>query len=192
MRWDRLLGDIEAAEDARARAEMLGEAAERSRLETARVTLESRLAAAAGSRLTIDLDGAGRCSGVVTAVGRGWVVLDAGQVSWVVAVEHIRWVADLGRNAAPPPSAAGRRIYDKLGIAHVLRGIATDRAAVQLGLGAGETLAGTIDRVGADFVDVAVHAVGEPRRPREVRGRRTVRTAAIRFVRRSGIDEPAG
>ena len=66
----------------------------------------------------------------------------------------------------------------------MLRGIAADRSFVQIGLGAADAVAGTIDRVGADFIDVAVHATGEPRRAREVRGQRTVRLDAISYLRR--------
>jgi hypothetical protein len=40
-------------------------------------------------------------------------------------------------------------------------------------------LAGTIDRVGSDHVDLAVHALDEPRRPESVTGVRTVLNSAI-------------
>lgn len=183
MRWERLLADIEAAEAARNRAEMLGEAAERARAEMASVTLEARLRAAVGRALALEMDGPQRCTGIVEAVGAGWLTLAEPAARWVVATNHLVWVEDLPSLAAPEPADAVRRVYEGLGMRHVLRGLAADRAAVRIGLGTADACTGTIDRVGADWIDVAAHAVGEPRRARDVRTRRTVRIGAIRFLR---------
>jgi hypothetical protein len=46
-------------------------------------------------------------------------------------------------------------------------------------------LTGTIDRVGADYLDLAEHAPDEPRRAGSVRAKRTVPFAAILFVQRA-------
>ncbi|WP_106849556.1 hypothetical protein [Blastococcus sp. Marseille-P5729] len=185
MRWERLLADIEAAEAARDRADMLGEAAERARHETGQVTMAGRLRAAVGTVVTIEVDGPQRCAGTLSAVGSGWLVLESGPASWLIATAHVVQVADLPRPAAPGLNAAARRVYEGLGLRHALRGIAADRSAVQIGLGGNGVIAGTIDRVGADFVDLAVHPVGEPRRARDVQGARSVPITAIRYVRRS-------
>jgi hypothetical protein len=48
----------------------------------------------------------------------------------------------------------------------------------------GRSLTGTPDRVGADFVDLALHDPAEPPRRTEVRSRATVSLAAIACVRR--------
>jgi len=67
-----------------------------------------------------------------------------------------------------------------------LRGIARDRSAVRLLLRDGSALAGTVDRVGADFVELAAHPAGELRRRVEVRDVLVVPTAALAVVRREG------
>jgi hypothetical protein len=54
---------------------------------------------------------------------------------------------------------------------------------VVVGLVDGGAVTGTVDRVGADFVEVAEHGPGEPRRQREVSGVRAVAFAAIAVVR---------
>jgi hypothetical protein len=47
----------------------------------------------------------------------------------------------------------------------------------------GTTVDGTFDRVGADFVELAEHARGEPRRAAAVSRVRTVPLAAVAVVR---------
>jgi hypothetical protein len=46
-------------------------------------------------------------------------------------------------------------------------------------LESGVTLTGTIDRVGGDHLDLAMHALDEPRRPESVTGIRTVVTSSV-------------
>lgn len=184
MRWERLLADLEAVEEARRRAELLGETAELIRAETARIPLAARLRAAEGVRLTFEVDGGHRCAGTLTGVGQGWVLLEDGAVQWLLAMRHVLWVDGLPRYAAPELDGAARRIYESLGLPHVLRGIAADRSAVHLGLGRGEPVFGTIDRVGSDFVELALHPSGEPRRRTAVGAHRAVAIDAVRYLRR--------
>jgi hypothetical protein len=72
----------------------------------------------------------------------------------------------------------------RLGLWFVLRRIARDRSPVSLQLTDGTTLAATLDRVGADFVEAAMHAPGEPRRVTAVRDGLLVPMAALVAVRR--------
>jgi hypothetical protein len=65
----------------------------------------------------------------------------------------------------------------------VLRDIARRRLPVRVALTTGRTLVGTIDRVGADHLDLALHERGAPRRASEVTGHRVVAFAAIQRVR---------
>lgn len=187
MRWERLLADLVTAEEARQRAAMLGEATERARTETARVTLVDRLRAAEGHRLVFEVDGPQRCAGVLAGIGPGWLVLEDDAVQWMLALRHVVWVDELPPFVAPQPQGAARQVYQRLGLTHVLRGIAADRSGVRIGVGRSDPVYGTIDRVGADFVDVAVHPVGEPRRSRQVTGHRTIAIDAVRYVQRTVV-----
>ena len=80
------------------------------------------------------------------------------------------------------PGSAGQ-VFARLGLGHALRGIARDRLPVQLWLTDGSVVCGTVDRVGADFLEVTEHGTGEPRRRGDVTGVRTVPFAALAMVR---------
>ena len=68
---------------------------------------------------------------------------------------------------------------------NVLTGILADYAATGTGGVQPLVVDATIDRVGADFVEVAAHSAGETRRRAEVREVELLPLAAIAVVRRS-------
>jgi len=82
------------------------------------------------------------------------------------------------------PQSEGK-VAARLDLGYALRGIARDRSAVSLVLVDGSTCAGTIDRVGADFIEVAEHPAAEARRAEAVIGVRTVPRTALAIVRSS-------
>ena len=49
-------------------------------------------------------------------------------------------------------------------------------------------VAGTIDRAGADHLDLALHDIDEPRRSATVRGYRLIPFTALSWVRWQGAD----
>jgi hypothetical protein len=64
-----------------------------------------------------------------------------------------------------------------------MRALARDRAAVQVVLDDGAVLTGTLDRVGADYVELAEHPADQPRRAEAVQGVRVIVLAAVAVVR---------
>lgn len=141
------------------------EISERVRMELGGITLQDRLRSQCGRELVFDLGRAGTLQGVLRQVGAGWVVLDGERGSALAVLAHVVSVTGLDRFA----ESASRTL--NLGIASALREISRDRSTVVLrraGKASGEVLHGTIDRVGADFVELAVVAAGEARRPGNV------------------------
>lgn len=181
MRWRRLFDDLEAQADAAHDAELAAEVAERSRREAASAHLGDRLAAAVGAPLTLHLPGSTRVHGALVDTGVDWLLLEepgAGEV--LVPLAAVLGVTGAGAaTAAPDESAVGRR----LDLRWALRGLARSRTAVRLVLVDGSVLAGTLDRVGADHVDLAEHGRDEPRRAAAVRQVRLVPLAALAAVR---------
>jgi hypothetical protein len=194
MRWQALFDDLEAQLEAAEAAELAGEVAERTRIEHGRVRLGDRLAAAAGSPVGLAVPGHGVVRGRLQDAGADWVLLDdgdagaggraagrAGGREVLVPQAALLSVSGLPRTAAAPDAAGavGRR----LDLRWALRGLARSRAGVVVGLVDGSSLSGTLDRVGADHVDLAEHPAGEARRATAVRGVRLVPLAALAVVR---------
>jgi hypothetical protein len=195
MRFDLLFDDLEAQLEAQSAAEGARRRGEEERLRAARTSLRDRLAvlvgtAAAGIRLRL-IDGS-----VVelapTTVGRDWLVgelpgggqcvVPLGAVA-AVALDAQQLAASRRRMPEPKPGGAGG-LTPRLGIGVVLRDLARRRVALDvLGIAEPAPVHGTIDRVGADHLDLAVHARDAPRRASSVLEHRIVALAAITQLR---------
>lgn len=179
MRWTYLFDDLESQLLSLTEAERDGEVAERTRIEAGRLTLLDRLRGATGHAISLRCTGAGPCNGRLGRVGRDWLlVVEPTGAETLVPLESVLGVGGLGRHSSAPAGAL------ELSLRSVLRGIVRDRAPVRLILGDGTPVDGTLDRVGADFVEVAEHPIGEPRRPGVVHAVRTVPLGGIGVLRR--------
>jgi hypothetical protein len=188
MRWQRLFADMQAELEAGAVAAERAEDASRARLEMGAVRLEDRLGGAVGRELVLRCRGAGEVRGLLTEAGSGWVLLtEAGGREVLVALSSVRTVAGLDRATAVP---AGGEVARRLDLRWALRSLARDRSSVQVLLDDGGGLTGTVDRVGADFLEIAQHAPDELRRSAAVQGVRAVALDAVAAVRRlaPGLD----
>jgi len=166
MRWEQLFTDLEGQLEAEQRAVVDGDVADLVRAERARLTLPDRLRAHVGEQLTWSM-GAGETSvtGELLDVGVDWVLLRARRGEMLIPLAAVHYVTGLSRAATPSTGEVARR----LGLTVLLRGLSRDRAAVRVRLRSGEEMTGTIDRVGADHLDLAVHAADLPRRSEAVR-----------------------
>jgi hypothetical protein len=184
VRWEALFADLEAQAEQLAAAELQAEVADRTRREQALLGLVDRLREAAGHPLGVTVWGAGVVHGRLLDAGPDWLLLEeTGARDVLVALAAVLGVAGVGARSAVPGSEGevGRR----LDLRWALRGLARDRAGVSVVLRDGSALSGTLDRVGADHVDVAEHAPGEPRRAAAVRQVRMVPLTAIALLRSS-------
>jgi hypothetical protein len=184
MRWDALFDDLEAQTAALEHAERAAEVEERTRGEVGGLGLVDRARAAIGTPLRVRLLGGAALAGRLGRIGPDWLLIDEdGGRETVVAIAAIAGVRGLGRYSAVPGTAG--IVASRIGLRQVLRGIARDRSAVRLQLTDGTTVDATLDRIGADFVEVATHSAAEPRRQQDVRDVELVPLTAIAAVRRS-------
>ncbi len=184
MRWDELFADLEAQFDESDAADLAAEVTDRSRRELSLLRLVDRLRPVIGQPLTLRLLGVGVIDGQLSALGPDWLLLaEVGGREALVCAEAVLWIAGLAAQTAVPHGEG--QVAARLDLAYALRGIVRDRSGVALTLIDGSTAAGTLDRVGADFVEVAEHPPGEPRRHDAVRAVRTYPLGSIAIVRRA-------
>lgn len=183
MRWDELFGDLEAQAVALDTAERAAEVEERTRAEIGTLRLHDRVRAALGQSVRARALGGVSMNGTIERVGPDWLLLDEGSGREVVAVTSaLLSIRGLGRFAATPDSESV--VESRLALRHALRGVARDRSPTRVHLLDTTVVDGTIDRVGADFIEVATHGAGELRRRQDVRSYELVPLSALVAVRR--------
>lgn len=194
VRWDRFFDDLEDQLASEWEAERAALDTEAERLRLSRVQLSERLTllserdAATLTTASFDLADGTTLRARVTGVGADWVALapvEGPRGAVVAPFAAILAVgmphADLLRTArvAPPRSP----LSERLTFGFVLRDLVRRRAGVAVHLVNGRLLTGTIDRAGADHLDLALHDPGAPRRADAVTGHRIVPFAAVAWVR---------
>lgn len=199
MRWDNLFDDLESQLEGGLRADEADLVIEEERLRLARLSLRERLLAltrgetATSVRLLL---ASGRVVDVVPlTVGRDWlagqlvreggggasphtIVPFAGLQGIVLSRQQIT-----GSAAASAEHAVGEGLSARLGLGYVLRDLCRRRTAVYVDLAGGASVHGTVDRVGRDHLDLAVHDVGLPRRESAVSHYRVIPVHSIEQVR---------
>lgn len=194
VRWDRFFDDLEDQLASEWEAERAALDTEAERLRLSRVQLSERLTllaardAAPGAVASFDLADGTTLRGSVTGVGSDWVALapaEGASGALVVPLRSLMAIgmphADLLRTARPAPSRSP--LADRLTLGFVLRDLVRRRAGVAVHQMSGRVLTGTIDRAGADHLDIALHEPGAPRRADAVAGYRLVPFAAIAWIR---------
>lgn len=184
MRWDALFDDLEAQFDAEQGLEFAAEVGDRTRRELALIRLVDRVRPARGHRISARVAGFGVIEGDVVGVGTDWLLLvESSGREALVPSSAIVSITGLGALSSTPQSEG--EVAARLGLGHVLRAVARDRSPVTIGYADGATSSGTIDRVGADFLEMAEHPPAEARRPGAVRAVRTIPFSALAVVRRA-------
>ena len=197
MRWDSLFDDLESQLEHELHAEELDRRAEDQRLRLGRLTLRDRLQTFSGSstrraKIVLELVTGSTIVVLPQAFGRDWmsgdlVSPDGASAACVVPLDAITGVLLPKENLARSLSVPDRevpRITDRIGLNFVLRDLCRRRVYVQLheSGSTGSVYGGTIDRVAADHVDLAVHEHGAPRRERNVSHLRIVPVRAIGLI----------
>ncbi|MCU1404712.1 MAG: hypothetical protein JWQ43_1015 [Glaciihabitans sp.] len=199
MRWDDLFDDLESQLEQEIGADDVDFRAEEERLRLARLGMRDRLlslhAAAtilSSPVLRLNLRDGTRLAVAPTTFGRDWFsadIVDGGPRSrgCIVPIDAIAGLT-LSREQtdaslqSPADDAAERSLSARLGLGFVLRDLCRRRHGLQVNLQDG-SLSGTIDRVGRDHFDLAVHEAGSARRAAAVTEYRVLRFSELILVR---------
>jgi hypothetical protein len=181
VHWDEVFADLEAQFEELGSAELEADVAERIRVEQSRIRLVDRLRASHGGTVVVFVSGCGEpVVGQIDRVGVDWLLLRGTPGETVVCLPAVTSVTGEVSARAEDPTIPQAQI--RLGLGHVLRRLSRDRTTVALTLRSGGTLAGTVERVGIDHLDLAV-GQGVPRRRPEFRGVRVIPFHAVAVVR---------
>ncbi|MFC4140259.1 MULTISPECIES: hypothetical protein [unclassified Microbacterium] len=193
MEWDHLFDDLEGQLASEWEAERAALDAESERLRISKLTLHDRLRAlcAQASVVVLDLGDDHRLHATMRTMGADWIAVTAQDdprplivpVPAVaeVGTDHGSLLGSLDETAGLTPLRA------RMDLGFVLRDLARRRAPVTLSLHDGRLRRGTLDRAGADHLDIALHDAGEPRRTSTVQGFRVVPFSSLRWVR---VEQP--
>lgn len=197
MRWDKLFDDLESQLEQELTAEELDLEAEDERLRIGRLTLRDRLVALHAShrdrsdfvvRVTL------RSGPVIglrpAAFGRDWVSADLIDESSrgsqcvvpIAAIASVAMSRDQVSRSLRPQADSGTTLSARLSLPFVLRDLCRRRHPVDVMMPTA-THHGTIDRVGRDHLDLAVHERGEIRRDAAVLEVRVISLSELLLVR---------
>ncbi len=190
MRWDRLFEDLEDQLASEWEAERAALDTEAERLRLSKLSLRERLRSLVGNEpsVSVDLVDGTVVTGTVSAVGADWFAVATDTRRGGALLMPFAGTAAVGVPQADllcsaRPVDAPARLADRMTLGFVLRDLSRRRIPVTLGLVGGRLLSGTIDRAGADHVDLALHDRDAPRRAATVGGHRLVPTDALVWLR---------
>lgn len=198
MRWDKLFDDLESQLEQELSAEELDLEAEEERLRLGRLAVRDRLIALHDLReeygIVVTLASGIRLAVHPVAFGRDWfsadMVADDGAPARARGQCILPLAAIAGIGLAPAQVAASLvphsrdhpSLSSRLGLPFVLRDLCRRRHPLDVVLAHGE-LHGTLDRVGRDHLDLAIHDRGVARREPAVRELRLIPLAAVQLLR---------
>lgn len=204
VQWERLFDDLEGQLASEWEAERAALAAESERLRISRLELRSRLRllCAAEALVTVDLVKGRREPVRLAALGADWIGAASSPAEGTRAaramlviplsalrglgVDHGLLLSSLEEQAEQQPN-----LRERMTLGFLLRDLARRRLPVRVQTVEGEDLHGTIDRAGADHLDLALHDAGSARLASAVQGFRLIPFDAIACVRTAvGADQP--
>lgn len=202
MNWDRLFEDLEGQLASEWEAERAARDAESERLRIAQLMLRGRLRILCERQASIimDLANGRRLPLTLRTVGADWIAAESAMVRGAVptqsmlviplhavhgiSTDHGMVLGSLDEQEVPPSA-----LRERMTFGFILRDLARRRVPLHLSTAKAEDIHGTIDRAGADHLDLALHDAGTARLAGAVQGFRIVPFNAVVCVRTTG-DQP--
>jgi hypothetical protein len=204
MRWDNLFSDLESQLEYGLTAEENDLHDEEERLRLGRMSMRDRLLQlvsvsdrGANYSIAFVLAGGLTVSARVKTIGKDWFAadIDGGAAAdpkrprqqCIVPLSGVQGLSltrrQIRHSLQPRPTQDGAgAITDRLGLAFLLRDLCRRRTTVEVTLENG-SLFGTIDRVGRDHFDLAMHEPTAPRRDADVMGYRLIAFDSVVLLR---------
>ncbi|MCU1524984.1 MAG: hypothetical protein JWO18_1878 [Microbacteriaceae bacterium] len=195
MRWDNLFDDLEGQLEQELSAEEVDLQAEEERLRLGRLSVRDRIRAmheSGGIRhpIRVVLTNGATIAVLPKTIGRDWVsgdLVDESQresqcIVPIAAIASLVLSREQVTDSLEASGESAHGLSGRLGLGFVLRDLCRRRRAIDVQLASG-VLHGTIDRVGRDHLDLAMHDAGTPRRENAVTQYRLVPFDQVQLVR---------
>jgi len=197
MRWDNLFDDLESQLEQELTVDDLDVRAEEERLRLARLGIRDRLISLHDCPETdlrmmrLELRDGARVTVIPATFGRDWfageLVEDGNRApACIVPLDAISSLVltreQVAASLESPTDDAARSLAARLGMPFVLRDLCRRRRPLEIRV-AGQLLFGTLDRVGRDHCDLAVHEPGGVRRESAVVEYRVLRLSEVLLIR---------
>jgi hypothetical protein len=199
MRWDNLFDDLEGQLEQELYAEDIDFRAEEERLRLGRLSFRERLFSLSSvpsqkihTRIIIVLCSRKTLTIGLRTLGKDWIAGDllsvSGQYTQCIvplgAIAALNLTYDqvqmsLNVNGDAHPTS---RLVDRIGLVFVLRDLCRRRCSIEFEL-SGCLLYGTIDRVGRDHFDLAIHEPGTTRSESNIREYRIIPLREVMVLR---------
>ncbi|WP_144877252.1 hypothetical protein [Microbacterium sp. 1.5R] len=203
MHWDRLFEDLEGQLASEWESERAALDAESERLRISRLDLRDRLRMLCGAAAptVVDVASGARIRVRLQTLGADWVaagIIEAegarrAPSTRIIPLSAIRSLGvDHGLLLASLESmdTGAVALRERMSLGFVMRDLARRRIAVRIFRADGSELQGTIDRAGADHLDLAIHDAGTARTISAVRDFRVIPFAGLDAVQIAGDHMP--
>lgn len=199
VHWDRLFEDLEGQLASEWESERAALDAESERLRISRLELRTRLRVlcASAAPTTIDLPHGRRVRARLNTLGSDWVATTIAQAeesavkrsTLIVPLHAVRGLTvdhGLLLSSLEEDDDAVPALRERMSLGFVLRDLARRRVPVRIVSVDGSEMHGTIDRAGADHLDLALHDPGEARTASAVRSFQIIPFSAVTSVQTVG------
>lgn len=203
VHWDRLFEDLEGQLASEWESERAALDAESERLRISRLELRSRLRVlcASAAPATLDLPGGRRVRARLNALGSDWIAATIAQAeestakrsTLIVPLHAVRGLTidhGLLLSSLDDEEGSAPVLRERMSLGFVLRDLARRRVPVRIVSVDDSDVHGTIDRAGADHLDLALHDPGEARIASSVQSFQMIPFAAVASVQTSGDQMP--
>lgn len=203
VHWDRLFEDLEGQLASEWESERAALDAESERLRISRLELRSRLRVlcASDAPATLDLPSGRRVRARLNALGSDWLAATITQSeesttkrsTLIVPLHAVRGLTvdhGLLLSSLDDEDDSASVLRERMSLGFVLRDLARRRVPVRIVGIDGSDVHGTIDRAGADHLDLALHDPGEARIASAVRSFQMIPFTAVASVQTAGDQMP--
>ncbi|MFW0108507.1 hypothetical protein ACN08Z_05195 [Rothia sp. P7181] len=168
---EKIFRDYEAQLDSLRQQEIESSAQESRRAEFAKIQQVDRLAAQQGRRIRVCCHPSILWSAELETVGNGWVQLRSTTENILIPLRSILWWEGENRRSQLDAGAITR----KLNFSYAFRALSVARTPLRIfHRDFVTTTEGTVEKVGLDFIEVALHPLDGQYRSRNITGMRVV------------------